>query len=56
MPLGASVQPWPGLDRLRLVEVEASWKRPGGGRGKFQLQGGWKLSGGDVLIMAVSAR
>jgi hypothetical protein len=24
--------------------------------GKFQLQGGWKLSGGDVLIMAVSAR
>ena len=24
--------------------------------GKFQLMGGWKLSGGDVLIVAVSAK
>ena len=25
-------------------------------RGKFQLMGGWKLSGGDVLIVAISAK
>ena len=24
--------------------------------GKFQLMGGWKLSGGDVLIVAISAK
>jgi hypothetical protein len=39
MRLQGTIRPWPGMSRLQLVEVDASWNRSGGSRGNYHLEG-----------------